>query len=131
MNIIDTCWTLGDRQGQLGPQSIVGVAAFNFLVISAIAIIGAGTSSHKVLNEADDAVINTGSGKLHSYTWFYWYTAVVSLLAYGWTFYCLFNDSISKHEAGLTVGFYFIVLIAAYIIDRLVYFCCRRSNQIN
>ena len=53
------------------------------------------------------------------------------MLAYGWTFYCLFNDSISKHEAGLTVGFYFIVLIAAYIIDRLVYFCCRRSNQID
>lgn len=52
----------------------------------------------------------------------------MSLCAYGWAFYCLYSNSITKVEAGLTVGFYFIMLIFAYIIDRLVY-CVRQWRK--
>ena len=38
LNIYETCITLGDTPGELGASTIVGSAAFNFLVISGVSI---------------------------------------------------------------------------------------------
>lgn len=38
LNVIETLQTLGSKPGELGPSTIVGSAAFNFLVISGISI---------------------------------------------------------------------------------------------
>lgn len=38
LNVIETVSALGSKPGELGPSTIVGSAAFNFLVISGISI---------------------------------------------------------------------------------------------
>jgi len=38
LNVIETVSTLGSTPGELGPSTIVGSAAFNFLIISGISI---------------------------------------------------------------------------------------------
>ena len=38
LNVIETVSTLGEKPGELGPSTIVGSAAFNFLIISGISI---------------------------------------------------------------------------------------------
>jgi len=38
LNVIETVQTLGEKPGELGPSTIVGSAAFNFLLISGISI---------------------------------------------------------------------------------------------
>ena len=39
LNVIEVATTLGSKPGELGPSTIVGSAAFNFLMISAFSII--------------------------------------------------------------------------------------------
>ena len=39
LSVADTLGTLGDIPSELGPQAIVGSAAFNLLVISAVSIV--------------------------------------------------------------------------------------------
>lgn len=46
LNVIETVQTLGTTPGELGPSTIVGSAAFNFLIISGISIYS--------VNEAND-----------------------------------------------------------------------------
>ena len=38
LNVIETVSTLGAKPGELGPSTIVGSAAFNFLIISGVSI---------------------------------------------------------------------------------------------
>lgn len=38
LNVVETVGTLGSKPGELGPSTIVGSAAFNFLVISGVSI---------------------------------------------------------------------------------------------
>ena len=38
LNVLETVGTLGSKPGELGPSTIVGSAAFNFLVISGVSI---------------------------------------------------------------------------------------------
>jgi len=38
LNVLETCGRLGKEAGELGPSTIVGSAAFNFLFISAVCI---------------------------------------------------------------------------------------------
>lgn len=66
----------------------------------------------------------TGPKQL-TYAWYFWFTAAASLLAYGWAFYCLRSNSISRQEAGLTVAFYVVLLLLGYLIDRLIQPCRR------
>jgi len=38
LTIIETCSTLGKKPGELGPSFIVGSAAFNYFVVTALSI---------------------------------------------------------------------------------------------
>jgi Ca2+/Na+ antiporter len=110
----------------LGPQSIVGAAAFNFLVLSAISLIApddetADVNITKKLNQ-------NGNSKKVSTTFMFYFIALASLLAYGWIFYCLFDNTLSRLEAGLTVGFFFILLILAYSFELIIFFCKKKND---
>ena len=49
--VIETSMTLGDVPGELGPSTIVGSAAFNLLVISAVCIIAIGKNDIRRIDQ--------------------------------------------------------------------------------
>lgn len=103
--VLETVQSLGEEAGELGPSTIVGSAAFNLLVISAISIAAVDDGPKAI---ADVGVFAT--------------TSIWSLFAYVWLFLVL--AVISPHqvtivEAWLTLGFFLILLAMAYGMDRL------------
>ena len=111
----------------MGPQSIVGAAAFHFLVLTAISLIAPDVkiTDANVTNKFDK---DENSKKVKN-TFVFYFIALASLLAYGWVFYCLFDNTISRLEAGLTVGFFFIVLILVYSIDKIIFLCKKQKDD--
>lgn len=100
LSVIETLQTLGQPAGELGPSTIVGSAAFNLLVISAVSIIA--VSEHKKIN--DLGVFFT--------------TSVFSLFAYIWLYICLQDDEIDTTEAWLTFIFFFLLVILSFMADK-------------
>jgi solute carrier family 8 (sodium/calcium exchanger) len=47
LSVIETLTTLGSKPGELGPSTIVGSAAFNLLVISAVSVYSVPTGEVK------------------------------------------------------------------------------------
>jgi hypothetical protein len=85
-----------------GPRSPAG---FNLLVISAVSIIAIGDTIKKI---DDMGVFIT--------------TAVFSVFAYVWMFYCLSINSpgeVDTTEAYLTFGYFFVLLILAFTADKI------------
>ena len=106
LSIIETVTTLGEEPGELGPSTIVGSAAFNLLVISGVSIIAVPTGSIK---KVDDLGV-------------FFTTALFSLLAYIWLYICLAvwsEDEITIPEAVITLAFFFLLVILAYIADKI------------
>lgn len=102
LSIADTMGTLGDIPSELGPQAIVGSAAFNLLVISAVSILA--VDEIKKINMV--GVFLT--------------TAVMSTWAYIWFFLTLVVISpgvVEMWEACVTLGFMFVLVIIAYSCD--------------
>ena len=73
LSVIETLSTLGQVPGELGPSTIVGSAAFNLLVISAVSIDSVPTGELKKIADLGVFAI----------------TATSSLFAYIWMFACL------------------------------------------
>ena len=112
LSCIETISTLGEEPGELGPSTIVGSAAFNLLVISAVTI----------------ACIPTGTIKKINDMGVFFITTVSSIFAYIWLFICLevwSADKISLAEALITFSYFWILLICAFIADK----CRQRSND--
>lgn len=72
LNVLEAFNDLGQPAGDLGPATIVGSAAFNLLVISGVSIYAVGENVKKI---DDMGVFGT--------------TAVFSVFAYVWLYYCL------------------------------------------
>ena len=72
LNVLEAFNDLGEAAGDLGPATIVGSAAFNLLVISALSIYAVGEEPKKI---DDMGVFGT--------------TAIFSIFAYLWLYYCL------------------------------------------
>jgi Ca2+/Na+ antiporter len=105
ISVIDTVRTLGEPQGAIGPSTIVGSAAFNLLVISALCIVAVEDEEGKKI--ADLGVFTV--------------TSVWSMIAYLWLFACLSLISpgeVDLVEAWLTFSFFIILMIMAYAVDR-------------
>lgn len=103
---IETVSTLGDIPGELGPSTIVGSAAFNLLVISAISIV---------------SVPSTEVKKIDSYAVFA-ITSLFSLFAYIWLYIVLelwSKGIVTIFEACLTLLFFVILVIASYVADKI------------
>ena len=104
LSILEAVKDLGEEAGELGPSTIVGSAAFNLLVISAVSIIAVGDTVKKI---DDMGVFGT--------------TAVFSVFAYLWMYYCLSistPDEVTTTEAYWTFGYFFILLILAFSADK-------------
>lgn len=123
LNVIETVQTLGSKPGELGPSTIVGSAAFNFLIISGISIYAVSaendTRSQNELNELGTPkgvkkVLDTGVFAI---------TTCWSIIAYIWLYVVLIDGIVKPYEAYLTLGFFFALILMAYIAD-----CCRRKT---
>jgi len=103
LSVLETMGRLGKPAGELGPSTIVGSAAFNFLFISAVCI----PSVDAPKKIADMGVFIT--------------TGVFSIFAYLWLWYCLKIGSpgiVTRVEAWLTLSFFFVLLILAFCADK-------------
>ena len=104
--ILSVSGVLGDLDGipgELGPMTIVGSAAFNLLVISAVSIMAV-TEVKKIFDLRVFAI--TAISSTWAYVWFFLVLAVIS------------PDEVTMFEAWLTFGFMVLLLIFAYSADR-------------
>lgn len=105
LSTLEALKDLGKPAGDLGPSTIVGSAAFNLLVISAVSIYAVGEDVKKI---DDMGVFAT--------------TAIFSVFAYIWLYYCLSIETpgfVTSKEAYLTFGFFFVLLILAFSADKV------------
>ena len=123
LNTIETITTLGEKPGELGPSTIVGSAAFNFLIISGISIYSVNDKNdtrEKSVIEAEGLV--RGVKKVAD-TGVFAITTCWSIIAYIWLYVVLLDGIVKEWEAYLTLGFFFLLIIMAYIAD-----CLRRKT---
>jgi Ca2+/Na+ antiporter len=71
LSVIEAIGTLGEPAGPLGASTIVGSAAFNLLVVSAVSIVAV---------DKPKKILDTGV---------FFVTSVFSLFAYVWLYTCL------------------------------------------
>ena len=123
LNVIETVQTLGSKPGELGPSTIVGSAAFNFLMISGISIYAVHEGNDtRSKQERDDAGTPAGVKKVQD-TGVFAITTVWSIVAYIWLYVVLLDGIVKEWEAYLTLGFFFALILMAYIAD-----CLRRRT---
>lgn len=104
LSVIEAVSTLGEPAGPLGASTIVGSAAFNLLVISAVSIVAV-DEPKKIY---DLLVFGT--------------TSIFSIFAYVWLYLCLTTispEEVDLTEAWLTLIFFFVLVILAFIADRV------------
>ena len=102
LSLADTLGTLGEIPSELGPQTIVGSASFNLLVITAVSIM----ATKEIKKVAMVGVFLT--------------TALFSTFAYIWFFLVLMVISpgvVELWEALVTLGFMLALVIIAYSCD--------------
>lgn len=102
LSVADTMGTLGEIPSELGPQSIVGSAAFNLLVISAVSIVA--VDEIKKINMVG-VFLTTAFFSTFAYIWFFLVLVVIS------------PGVVELWEAGITLGFMLILVIIAYSCD--------------
>lgn len=90
----------------LGPMAIVGSAAFNLLVISAVSILAVGTDEPPKLILDYGVFVVTAVASIWAYVWFYLVLVVLT------------PNRITLLEAGVTFGFMLLLVILAYGADR-------------
>ena len=103
LSVIEALGTLGEPAGPLGASTIVGSAAFNLLVISAVSVVAV-EEPKKILDVSVFGV-----------------TSVFSLFAYIWLYSCLVITTegvVTVTEAWLTLIFFFILVALSFIADR-------------
>ena len=116
--VIETASNLGQCPGELGPSTIVGSAAFNLLIISAVSIYAVSKESEEKKDKDDiDDTVELGLKKINDLGVFTT-TATFSLWAYAWMWIVLADMIVELWEAILTFVFVFILLGIAYFMDR-------------
>lgn len=105
LSCIETIMTLeSEVKGELGPSTIVGSAAFNLLIISAVSIVSVDEPK-----KIDDLGVFT-------------VTAIMSIFAYVWLVVVLKvwgpEGEVTVLESCLTLTFCILLIAAAYIADR-------------
>lgn len=113
LNVIVVCGN-GFKASDLGPATIVGSAAFNLLIISAICI----------------ASIPMGEVRKLANIRVYSVTTFFSLFAYVWLILVLVvvtPDVVDLWEAIVTFMLFPILIVTSFLMDKL--YCCKRSNK--
>lgn len=124
LNVIETVQTLGEKPGELGPSTIVGSAAFNFLIITGISIYSVNEQNDMRSKQEIDASNTVRGVKKVNDTGVFAITTVWSIIAYIWLYVVLADSYVDDWEAFLTLGFFFILIIMAYTAD-----CLRRKRE--
>ena len=70
LSCIETVLNLGKPPGELGPSTIVGSAAFNFLIISAVSIFAVPTGEVKKIDDLGVFLV-TSFASFVAYVWMY------------------------------------------------------------
>lgn len=123
LNVLETVQTLGSKPGELGPSTIVGSAAFNFLVISGVSIYAVNESNdNRSKAELDADGVPKGVKKVQD-TGVFAITTCWSIIAYIWLYVVLLDGIVKPYEAYLTLGFFFVLIIMAFIADK-----CRQGT---
>lgn len=105
LSVIETLTTLDSTPGELGPSTIVGSAAFNLMVISAVSIIAVPSGQVKKINDLGVFAV----------------TAIASIFAYVWMYICLevwTKGVITIIEGCLTLFFFILLLVMAFGADK-------------
>jgi len=113
LNVLEICFK-NFKASDLGPATIVGSAAFNLLIITAVCIV----------------CIPDGEGRKINNVRVYVVTTLFSLFAYIWMIVVLklsTPDVVDLWEAVVTLLMFPILIIASYFTDKM--YCCRRSNK--
>ena len=103
LSVLEALKDLGSPSGELGPSTIVGSAAFNLLVISAVSVIAVDD-----IKKIDDMGVFITTG-------------VFSVFAYVWLYLCLSVNSpniVTVSEAIWTLAYFFILLVLAFGADK-------------
>ena len=103
LSVIESLKDLGKPAGVLGPASIVGSGAFNLLVITGISIMAV---------DEPKKIYDTGV---------YAVTAIFSLFAYGWMYFCLelyTPNEVDLNEAWLTLFFFILLVGVSFAADK-------------
>lgn len=119
LSVIETLLTLGKLPGELGPSTIVGSAAFNLLIISGVSVF---VVTEENDNRSEEQIASDGTPKgvkkildMGVFT----ITTTFSLWAYVWLYICLLDGVVTQVEAWVTFGFFWLLLVIAYIADKI------------
>ena len=113
LSVIDICFK-GFRSGDLGPATIVGSAAFNLLIITAICIVSIPEGQER---KVDNIRV-------------YALTAFFSMFSYLWLIIVLVFITptvVDLWEAIITFLFFPVLIISAFLVDKM--YCCGRRNK--
>ena len=118
LSVIETVTTLGSVPGELGPSTIVGSAAFNLLVITAVSIVAIPSGEVKKIDDLG-VFFTTAGFSLLAYIWLYVVLAV-------WT-----KDKVTIPEAVITLSFFIILVVMAYTADKINAFRMKKKKIAN
>lgn len=116
LSVISTVSDIEAIPSPLGPSTIVGSAAFNLLMISALSIV---------------AVDDGDKAKAIADTGVFAVTSICSLWAYIWLYLCLQEvsaNTIEVWEAWLTLAFFFILIVLSYSADKINAFLVEKKK---
>lgn len=118
LNCIETVKTLDGTPSELGVATIIGSAAFNFLVITGVSI--ASVSAEDDDRDQEQLLedeTERGVKKIRDLGVFT-ITAVTSLAAYGWLYYVLGDNTVNRTEAWVTFLAFFVLILLAFAADK-------------
>jgi solute carrier family 8 (sodium/calcium exchanger) len=111
LSVIETVTYIEEVPGELGPSTIVGSAAFNLLIITAVSIMAVDEKPKKI-NDLNVFAL----------------TSIFSIFAYCWMFIVLkiwTPDEVTMVEAFITLGTTVILIGLAYVLDT----CGQRARK--
>jgi len=105
LSLADTLANLGSIPSELGPQTIVGSAAFNLLIISGVSILAVDDGFKKV--SMVGVFLSTALFSMWAYVWFFLVLVIIS------------PGYVELWEALVTLGFMGALVIIAYTLDKI------------
>lgn len=102
--LIEALLTLGKPAGELGPSCIVGSAAYNLLVISAVCTVAMPNGTFKGIKQLH-VFYTTAAWSMFAYIWM--------LVVYLWWT----PDEVTLAEALLTLLFFVLLVLTAWLVD--------------
>lgn len=115
LSCIETIGGLNKCPGELGASTIVGSAAFNLLVISAVSIYAVSEENDTDVDR--DNTMPNGVKKINDLGVFS-ITCSSSLWAYIWLFICVQDNAIEAWEAWATFFMFFVLIILSFGADK-------------